>query len=303
MRFQHTLNTSFSCQDVGLHTGNLVTLTVNPAPPDTGIQFVRTDLPGRQKIKAGPETVSGTSFATTISGEEWYVSTVEHLMSALTGMGVDNAVVEIDAEEVPIMDGSARPFAYLISSVGRKKQSKLRRYIVVTKPTVVREAGRSVGLFPFDGFRVEYEIGFDHPMIGEQRFSMDLSPETYLEEVAAARTFGFYSEVDALKANGLASGGSLDNAIVLGNYSILNKGGLRFPDEFVRHKVLDAIGDLFMMGMPILGRLVAYRSGHGLNNRLARKLMKERNNWRVAEFPSEDEQSFAADVAVAAWAR
>jgi UDP-3-O-[3-hydroxymyristoyl] N-acetylglucosamine deacetylase len=276
---------------------------VNPAPPDSGIQFVRTDLPGRQRVKAGPETVTSTSFATTVSGKGFFISTVEHLMSALVGMAIDNAIVEIDAEEVPIMDGSAAPFAHLFASAGLKRQSKLRRYMMITQPIAIHEADKHVALYPYDGFRVEYEIEFDHAYIGRQSLGLDLSPKSYLAEIASARTFGFLSELTMLKANGFASGGSLDNAIVLGNYNVINKGGLRYRDEFVRHKILDAVGDLFLTGLPILGRLEAFRSGHGLNNRLARKLMAETGSWRIAEFPSEKEQSFAAEVAVAAWAR
>lgn len=303
MNVQHTLNASVTCRGVGLHTGCPVNLTVHPAPPDTGIQFVRTDLEGRQRVKAGPETVTSTSFATTVSGRGFFISTVEHLMSALVGMGIDNATVEVDAEEVPIMDGSAAPFAHLFAGVGLKAQSKLRRYMMITKPIVIREADKHVALYPYDGFRVEYEIEFDHAFIGRQSYAIDLNPDAYLREIAPARTFGFLNELAMMKANGFAAGGSLDNAIVLGNFNVINKGGLRYPDEFVRHKILDAVGDLFMTGLPVLGRLVAFRSGHGLNNRLARHLMNEKGSWRIAEFPNESEQSFAAEVAVAAWAR
>ncbi len=303
MYYQQTLNTDFSCSGIGLHTGKKVNLTVGPAPAGTGIQFVRTDLSGKNKVKVGPSTVSGTSFATTISGKDFYISTVEHLMSALVGMGVDNAVVKIDAEEMPIMDGSAAPFVTLISSVGVRRQSKPRLYMEITKPVMIREAGKSVALYPHDGFRVDYEIDFEHPAIKTQRLDIEITPESYQEEIASARTFGFLAEYNMLKANGFANGGGLENAVVLGDYSVLNKGGLRYPDEFVRHKILDSLGDLYLAGLPILGRFVAYKSGHGLNNRLARQLMAQSESWKIVERTPAVEREFVAGMPAAAWAR
>lgn len=303
MFYQQTLNADFSCSGIGLHSGKKVNLTVSPAPSGFGIQFVRTDLRGKNKVKVGPSTVSGTSFATTISGKDFYISTVEHLMSALVGMGVDNAIVKIDGEEVPIMDGSAAPFACLIASVGLRRQSKPRLYMEIVRPIMIREAGKSVALYPHDGFRVDCEIDFEHPAINTQRLEIEITPESYISDIAPARTFGFLSEISMLQANGLAAGGGLDNAVVLGDYSVLNKGGLRFPDEFVRHKILDSLGDLYLAGMPILGRFVAYKSGHGLNNRLARKLMTESESWRIVERAPQRAREFVAGMPAAAWAR
>ncbi|MCB1153403.1 UDP-3-O-acyl-N-acetylglucosamine deacetylase [bacterium] len=302
MQYQRTLRTSFACDGIGLHTGALVRLVVKPAPADSGIVFVRTDISGRNRVQAGPETVSGTSFATTISGPGFVISTVEHLMSALVGMGVDNAVIEIDGEEVPIIDGSAAPFAKLIADAGLRVQESPRRYMKITKSIVIREQGKMVALHPYDGFRIEYEIDFEHEAIGIQRYELDVTPERYFAEIASARTFGFLKDLDMLKANGLATGGSLDNAIVLGTEGVMNDEGLRYPDEFVRHKVLDAIGDLFLVGMPIMGRLVAYKSGHGLNNRLARTLIAEKGSrviTTLTETPAATREMFTEQVSAA----
>ncbi|MBZ0274282.1 UDP-3-O-acyl-N-acetylglucosamine deacetylase [bacterium] len=283
MSYQHTIGKTVSVENVGLHTGRLIKLALKPAPANHGVRFVRTDLAGRPSVVAGPESVTGTSFATTISGRDFIVSTVEHLMSALVGLGIDNVIAEVSGEEIPILDGSSRAIVQLIQSAGLVEQPAPRRYLRITRPVALYEEGKSAVLKPHDGFAIDFEIEFDHPVIKKQRMELELTPETYVREIASARTFGFLSEIQTLKANGFAAGGSLDNAIVLGPGHVLNDGGLRYADEFVRHKILDAVGDLFLAGMPILGKLEAKKSGHGLNNRLARKLMNERSSWEIVE--------------------
>jgi UDP-3-O-[3-hydroxymyristoyl] N-acetylglucosamine deacetylase len=280
---QHTLTAPVSCRGIGLHTGADVSVTVKPAPADHGIVFVRTDKTGPRTVNADFKNVGGTSFATTLHGPNFFISTVEHLMSALAGMGVDNAVIEVDGDEMPIMDGSSKPFAYLLSSAGLKAQEKPRKYIQILQPIVVAEGDRFAGLYPSDNFKVSFSIEFDHPIIKTQRFDAEMTSELFSSEIAPARTFGFLNEINMLKANGFAAGGGLENAIVVGNYTVLNKGGLRYKDEFVRHKVLDAMGDLYLAGHPILGQLVCKKSGHGLNHKLVSRLYEEKRSWRYVE--------------------
>jgi len=280
---QRTLTTAVTCSGIGLHSGAKVTLTIRPAPEDHGIVFARTDMPGRQRVRAHATKVGGTNFATTLIGDGYIISTIEHLMAALNGHGIDNALVEIDGDEVPIMDGSAAAFSCLIDCAGVAEQSATRRYIQILKPIVMAENEKRVALLPADGFAITYEISFPHPMIKIQRFDILVTPESFRDELSNARTFGFLSDLNMMRDAGLANGGSLENAIVVGNYSVLNKGGLRHPDEFVRHKVVDALGDLYLAGLPILGRFHAQKSGHALNHKLVVRLLEEKDSWRIVE--------------------
>ncbi|MEE9542759.1 MAG: UDP-3-O-acyl-N-acetylglucosamine deacetylase [Thermodesulfobacteriota bacterium] len=282
---QTTIREKFSFSGIALHTGKDVSVTVHPSAEDTGISFLRKDRPGSGLIKALASNVVDTSYATTIGSDGVTVSTVEHLMAAFYGMGVDNALVEIDGGEVPIMDGSAVEFARLIESVGLIRLSKARKYLLIKKSIRVSDGNKSLDLMPSvdGGFSIDYSIDFSHPSITEQSFSMAFSTDHFLREIAKARTFGFLSDVEMLKANGLARGGCLSNAIVVGDTEILNKDGLRFPDEFVRHKVLDVMGDMALLGARVVGSLSAKRAGHHLNHRLARKILKKSSRWELVE--------------------
>ena len=288
---QHTLNVPVSCKGVGLHTGSEVSITVKPALPDHGIVFLRTDLSGKKRIQANFEHVGETSFATTLHGSDFFIATVEHLMSAFAGMGIDNALVEIDGDELPIMDGSSAPFAYLFRSAGLRRQDTTRKYIQILRPIVVSENDRTAGLYPSDNFKISFSIEFEHPIIQTQRLDMDeVTATDFIEQIAGARTFGFLSELNVMRENGFAAGGGLENAIVVGNYTVLNKGGLRYPDEFVRHKVLDAMGDLYLAGHPILGQLVCKKSGHGLNHKLVSRLFEDKHAWRFVELDDAEQK-------------
>lgn len=280
---QRTLSTAVTCSGIGLHSGGNVTVTIHPAPVDHGIVFSRPDKPGKQRVRAHASKVGGTNFATTLIGDNYIIGTIEHLMAALNGHGVDNALVEVDGDEMPIMDGSAAAFSYLIDSAGIAEQAAPRKYIQILKPIIVSENCKRVALLPADGFAVTYEIAFPHPMIRTQRFDILLTPESFRRELSNARTFGFLSDLNMMRDAGLANCGSLENAIVIGNYSVLNKGGLRYPDEFVRHKVLDALGDLYLAGYPILGRFHAQKSGHALNHKLVTRLLEDTDSWRLVE--------------------
>ena len=292
MHLQHTLNVSVSCKGIGLHSGGDVSINIHPAPEDHGIVFARIDQDGEKRIKADFKNVGSTSFATTLIGKDFYVSTIEHLMSAFAGMGVDNALVEIDGDELPIMDGSSAPFALLLQSAGLKSQKKARKYIQILKPIVVSEGDRMAGFYPSSSFQISYSIEFPHPMIKTQRFDAgSISSDFFFSQIAAARTFGFLSDLTMLKKNGFANGGGLDNAVVVGNYTVINKGGLRFPDEFVRHKVLDALGDIYLAGHQIIGQLVCKKSGHGLNHKLISRLFEETEAWRYLELSSPEDDN------------
>ena len=263
-------------------------MVIRPAGPDEGIVFVRRDLSGNNRIKADVHNVRGTVLATTLGLNGVTVSTVEHLMSAFSGMGVDNAVVEVDAPEVPIMDGSARPFVDLLKDVGTRIQGKGKKILVVKEKIAVSEGEGTAMFVPSEEFRITYKIEFSHPSIGVQSYDMTLSDVSYEEEICAARTFGFLKDVEYLQAKGLALGGSLKNAVVLDDHRIINKDGLRFPDEFVKHKILDAIGDLSLLGIPIIGHFIAYKSGHRLNNLLLKELLKREECWTlVSRFSKE----------------
>jgi len=289
MHLQRTLKKDINCFSIGLHTGRKVNMKIKPAPADTGIVFVRTDLPGLPAIHATYDNVCDTTLATTLGSNGVTVSTVEHLLSAFSGMGVDNAVVELDSFEVPIMDGSALYFVNMLKEVGTHVQRKNKRLLIIRKPVSVNNGDGSAMFMPSDEFKISYEIDFKHPVIGRQSFDMTFSDEAYENEICAAQTFGFLKDLEFLQAKGLALGGSLKNAIVLDDKRIINKEGQRIPNVFVRHKILDAIGDLFLLGMPIIGHFIAYKSGHRLNNVLLRELMSKTDNWEIINSFSKEE--------------
>ncbi len=276
---QKTLKNEATCAGVGLHTGRKVQIVITPAPEDTGIVFVRRDIIEHNVIPATLASVKNTCLATTIGCNGTGISTVEHLLSALRGMEIDNAVIEVNGPEIPIMDGSSRPFVELLKGAGLEVQGKGRTSLAVKKEVKVSDGQGEAMFLPGDGFKITYRIDFPHPLIGEQSFSFRFTPAVYEEEVSSARTFGFLKDVEDLQAKGLALGGSLKNAIILNEDRIINKGGLRCPDEFVKHKVLDAIGDLSLVGMPINGHFVAFRSGHRLNNLLLKELLAHQDNY------------------------
>ncbi len=293
MLAQHTLKALTRAVGVGLHSGQRVELTLRPAPADTGIVFRRVDLPEPVDIPVSAEAVTDTRLASTIANAGARVHTVEHLMSACAGLGVDNLYIDITAEEVPILDGSASSFVYLLQSAGIVAQNAPRRFIRVKQPVEVRE-GEGAGvkwarLAPYDGYRLSFEIEFDHPAVDAtgQRVVFDLGEGFYARDIARARTFGFTRDVEALRANGLALGGGLDNAIVMDDYKVLNSDGLRYDDEFVKHKILDAMGDLYLIGKPLLAEYSAFRSGHALNNRLLRALLAQPEAWELVSFENE----------------
>jgi UDP-3-O-[3-hydroxymyristoyl] N-acetylglucosamine deacetylase len=265
-------------------------MTIKPAEADKGIIFCRKDLSKNNTIKAKVTNVSDTTLATTIGSNGTRVATVEHLMSAFYGAGIDNAYIEIDSFEVPIMDGSALPFTCMLRDAGREVQDKPRKYMVIKQPISVSDKEGEARLTPSKEFQITYNIDFDHPLIGQQSYHMVFSRDTYEKEISQARTFGFLREVEYLQAKGLALGGSLKNAIVLDDERIINKEGLRTEDEFVKHKILDAIGDLFLLGMPIIGHFWAYKSGHYLNNLLLRTLLSRKDCWEIVQFPHAEER-------------
>ncbi len=281
MHLQRTLKKEIVCSSIGLHTGRKVNMCIKPAPVDTGIIFVRKDLRNSNPIPAKFNNVSDTTLQTSLSFNDVTVATVEHLLSAFNGMGVDNAIVELDSFEVPIMDGSALPFVNMLKDVGTYSQGKTKKFLVIKRPVSVKEGDANAVLIPAAEFKISYEIEFNHVAIGRQFYSMTFSDIKYEKEICAARTFGFLNEVEYMQAKGLALGGSLKNAVVLDGRKVINKEGLRFPDEFVKHKILDAIGDLFLLGMPIIGHFVAYKSGHRLNNLLLKELMLKADCWEI----------------------
>ncbi len=287
--FQHTLAGPALCAGVGVHTGERVRLSIRPAGPDQGIVFVRTDVRDRDnRVPVSGEAVVATRLGTVIGNAAGVtVSTIEHLMAALAALGVDNAVVELDGPEVPIMDGSAAPFVSLLDRAGLRRQDAPRRFIEILAEVEVTEGDKRAVLSPAETTEIAFEIAFDSAAIGRQRVDLEITAETFREELASARTFGFVHEVEALRAAGLARGGSLENAIVIEGDRVLNPGGLRFTDEFVRHKALDALGDLYVLGAPILGRFEGVKAGHGLNNAVVRALLSKPYAWRVVEFAPE----------------
>jgi UDP-3-O-[3-hydroxymyristoyl] N-acetylglucosamine deacetylase len=298
---QRTLKTLTKAVGVGLHSGQRVELTLRPAQPDTGIVFRRVDLPTPVDIPVSAQAVTDTRLASTISSGNAKVHTVEHLMSACAGLGIDNLYVDITAEEVPILDGSASSFVFLLQSAGIELQAAPKRFIRVLKPVEVREgqgaAEKWARLSPYDGYKLGFEIDFDHPAVDStgQRVEFDLGTGSYTRDIARARTFGFTKDVEMMRANGLALGGGLDNAIVMDDYRVLNTDGLRYNDEFVKHKILDAMGDLYLLGKPLLAAYSAFRSGHALNNKLLRELLSHSDAYELVSFENEKEapQGFA----------
>jgi len=288
---QRSVKAKVHTTGVGLHTGARVTLTLRPALPDTGIVFHRTDLPEPKSFRIAPELVTDTRLCSALEADGAKVATVEHLMSALAGLGIDNLHIDIDGPEVPILDGSAAPFVYLLQSAGIALLNAPKRFIRVRKTVRVEEGDKWVQVQPHEGFTLAFRIDFDHPVFRNtsREISLDFSRQSYVQEVSRARTFGFVKDVEYLRSHGLALGGTLDNAIVLDEYRVLNNDGLRYADEFVKHKVLDAVGDLYLTGHPILGAFTAYKSGHGLNNKLLRALMTDTSAWEWREY--EDERS------------
>ena len=283
---QRTLQESIRSTGVGLHSGNKVTMQLSPAPVDTGIVFRRTDLSPIRDIPARADQVDETDLSTSLGRGDFQVTTVEHLLSALCGLGIDNAFIEIDSPEVPIMDGSAGPFVYLLQTAGVQEQSAAKRFIRVTREITVSDGDKVATLRPYEGFRVTFAIDFDHPVFKEQigHAALDISSEAFVREISRARTFGFVHEFEYMRSRGLARGGSVDNAIVVDDYRILNEGGLRYDDEFVKHKILDAIGDLYLAGHQLLAEYEGVKSGHALNNRLVRALFEQPECWEWATF-------------------
>ena len=274
---QRTLKSLVSASGVGLHTGQKVRLTLRPAPPDTGIVFRRVDLPSPVSIPARAELIGEARLASTLVSGEVKIHTIEHLMSALGGLGVDNAYADLDAAEVPIMDGSASPFVLLVQQAGMEEQAAPKRFLRVTRRVEVRDGDKWARLDPYEGYRLSFSIEFSHPVIerSTQSVTVDFAETSYLKEIARARTFGFMHDMEDLRDSGLALGGGLDNAVVLDESRVLNAEGLRFADEFIRHKLLDAIGDLYLLGRPLLAAFTAHKSGHALNNRLLRAALAD----------------------------
>ncbi|MCM2971045.1 UDP-3-O-acyl-N-acetylglucosamine deacetylase [Larsenimonas suaedae] len=287
---QRTLQNTIRATGVGLHSGDKVYLTLRPAPVDTGIVFVRTDLEPAVHIKAHPENVQDTTLCTALVDGDVRVATVEHLMSALAGLGIDNVFVELSAAEVPIMDGSAGPFVFLIQSAGIAEQNAAKKFIRITKEVSISDGDKYASFIPHNGFKVSLAINFDHPVFAKQNqtASIDFSTTSFVKEVSRARTFGFMKDLETMRERNLALGGSLDNAIVVDDYRILNEEGLRYEDEFVKHKILDVIGDLYQMGYGLIGEFRGYKSGHGLNNQLVRELLKQTDAWEMVTFENEE---------------
>jgi len=283
---QRSLKNMIRATGVGLHTGAKVYMTLRPAAPNTGIVFRRTDLEKPVEIRGEPYAVGDTRLSSCLERNGVRVSTVEHLMSALAGLGVDNAYVDLTAAEVPIMDGSAGPFVFLLQSAGIEEQNAPKKFIRIVKPIEVREGDKWVRFEPHNGFKLTMSIDFAHPVFDKapQSVTVDFSTTSYVKEVSRARTFGFMQDVETMRSQGLALGGSLDNAIVMDEYRVLNTDGLRYEDEFVKHKVLDAIGDLYLLGHPLIGAFSGHKTGHALNNRLLRRLMEDKPSWELVSF-------------------
>ena len=286
MIYQKTLRNVIRAKGVGLHSGEQVSLTLRPAPADTGIVFRRVDLEPVVEIAATLDNVGDTRLSTALCYKGVRISTVEHLLSALSGLGIDNAVVDVTAAEVPIMDGSAAPFVFLIRSAGIEEQRAPKRFLRILQSVEVSDGDKWARFSPYQGFRVDFTIDFNHPMFrGQYRQSeIDFSKTSFVREVSRARTFGFMSDIEKLREDQLALGGSLDNAVVLDDYRVVNEDGLRYRDEFVKHKMLDAIGDLYLLGHSLIGSFTGYKSGHALNNCLLRELIRQQDSWEVISF-------------------
>jgi UDP-3-O-[3-hydroxymyristoyl] N-acetylglucosamine deacetylase len=277
---QRTVGDIISCTGIGLHSGKKVSLTIRPAPPDSGIRFLRKDLPGHRTIKAHYENVVDTNMSTTIGNNGNKISTIEHLMAAFFGFGIDNALVEVDGPEVPIMDGSSAPFIFLLKSAGIKEQKKSKEFIVIKKGLKIQEGNRSISVKPSKELKISFTVDFHHPLINKQKYELRFSGKDFITEISRARTFGFLQDIKALRDAGLAKGGSLDNAIVIDGFRVLNEDGLRYKDEFVRHKILDFIGDLAILGSPIIGHFYVQKSGHSLNQAMLKKLATNERYWK-----------------------
>ena len=287
---QRTLKNVIRATGVGLHTGNKVYLTLRPAAPDTGVVFRRVDLDSPVDIKATAESVVDTNLSTTLGENGITVATVEHLLSAMAGLGIDNAYIDLSAGEVPIMDGSSGPFVFLLQSAGIVEQDAAKRFIRIKKPILVDEQDKWARFDPFEGFKVSFTIDFNHPVFNgtPQNAMIDFSSTSFVKEVSRARTFGFMSDFEKLRANNLALGASLDNAIGVDEFRVLNEDGLRYEDEFVKHKILDAIGDLYLLGHSLIGAYSGFRSGHALNNKLLKALIADKESWEEVTFEDED---------------
>lgn len=287
---QRTLKNTIRATGVGLHTGKKIFLTLRPAAVDTGIVFRRVDLDEPVEIKADPNNVGDTQLSTTLHKGDVKVSTVEHLLSALAGLGIDNAYIDLSAPEVPIMDGSSGPFVFLIQSAGIVAQNAPKRFIRILEPVVVSDGDKWARFDPYNGFKVSFAIQFDHPLFKSlsQQAEIDFSTTSFVKEISRARTFGFMRDIEQLRQRNLALGGSLDNAIVVDDYRVLNEDGLRYEDEFVKHKILDAIGDLYLLGHSLIGAFSGYKSGHALNNQLLRKLLQTSTAWEDVTFADAD---------------
>jgi len=288
---QRTLKTMVQATGVGLHTGEKVYLTLRPAAVDTGIVFRRVDLAHPVDIRAEAHAVHDTRLSTCLESNGARIATVEHLMSALAGLGIDNAIVELSSPELPIMDGSAGTFIFLLQSAGLVEQSAAKKFIRIKKTVEVKEGDKWVRFEPYNGYKLNFTINFAHPVFAntKQNVTVDLNEHSYIKEVSRARTFGFMQDVENMRAQGLALGGNLDNAIVMDEYRVINPDGLRFDDEFVKHKVLDAIGDLYLLGHPLIGAFSGYKSGHALNNALCRALLADESAWEFVTFDKAEE--------------
>lgn len=278
---QSTLKEPVTCGGVGLHSGNAVIMTMRPAPPNHGVKFMRMDLPEKPVIPALFSRVVDTSLATVVGYDNVIVSTVEHLMATLTGFGIDNILIELDNYEIPILDGSAREFAEMITKAGVVSQEVPRQAFILRSPIEIEDGERFVGVYPDDSYRISCSIDFPHPLIGAQTMEMEVTGEEFITKVASARTFGFVRDLETMRVFGLAKGGSLENAVVVDNDHVVNEGGLRYPDEFVRHKLLDCVGDFSLLGMPIMGRIVASKSGHQFNHLFLEKFFASRDQWET----------------------
>jgi UDP-3-O-[3-hydroxymyristoyl] N-acetylglucosamine deacetylase len=287
---QRTLANEVKTAGIGVHTGQMVYITLRPAPVNSGIVFRRVDLNPMVEIPAVAANVGDTSMCTCLIKEGARIATIEHLMSAFAGLGVDNVIVELTAAELPIMDGSAGPFVFLLQSAGLVEQNAPKKFIRIKRRITVKDGDRKAQLSPYEGFKVNFGIHFDHPAFNEsnQYASLDFALQSYAKEIARARTFGFLSEYEYIRENNLALGVSLDNTIVLDEYKVINKDGLRYEDEFVKHKILDAIGDLYLLGHPMIGEFSGYKSGHALNSRLLEKLLGEPDAWEIVTFTDSD---------------
>ncbi len=290
MIFQRTVKKMVKTTGVGLHSGNKVTLAIRPAPVNTGIVFMRTDLEPAVAIPAKADQVRESMLCTVLMNDEGVkVQTIEHLFAALSGLGIDNAVIDVDAPEIPIMDGSASPFVFLLQSAGVAQQTAPKKYLRVKKPVKVEDGDKWAMLKPHQGFRVDFEIDFDHPEIArsQQHMIMDFSTDGFVKDISRARTFGFMRDIEYLRANNLALGGSMENAVVLDEFKVLNPNGLRYDDEFLKHKILDAFGDLYVAGHAIVGEFSAYKTGHALNNKLVRALLGRQEAWELVSYEQE----------------